>query len=97
MTTCQKVVGRSETGSVIKNYGPTLQPREVSNMTKDEFKTRWESNDNGDGITFEDIANCAIDWGISRSPRTSPMNRVRYNVLKAASVNDAEEFNPTFL
>lgn len=29
-------------------------------MTKEEFKVRWESNENGGGITFNDIANCAI-------------------------------------
>lgn len=34
-------------------------------MTKEKFKKRWESNDNGGGITYEDIAKCAIKWGIS--------------------------------
>ncbi len=63
-------------------------------MTKDKFKSLWESNDSGGGITFDDIAECAIDWGISRTPRILPIYKVRYLVLKAANTTDAEEFNP---
>ena len=61
-------------------------------MTKDEFKKRWESNDNGGGITYEDIANCAVEWGVSRSPRTQEINMIRYRVLKAAQTIDCGEF-----
>lgn len=63
-------------------------------MTKQEFKSRWESNDNGGGITFDDIADCAVSWGINKYPRTSPIYTVRYSVLKAAGTIDAEDFNP---
>lgn len=63
-------------------------------MTKSEFKQRWESNDNGDGITFDEIAQCAQAWGITNTPRIMLITRVRYIVLKAAGTNDAEEFNP---
>lgn len=63
-------------------------------MTKEEFKKRWESDDSGDGITWDDIANCAISWGISSKPRTKPMDDIRYQVLKAAGTNDCEEFAP---
>jgi hypothetical protein len=63
-------------------------------MTKDEFKTRWESDDEGGGITFDDIADCAQDWGIFRRPRTTRIDLVRYRVLVAAGTNDAEEFKP---
>lgn len=63
-------------------------------MTKEEFKQRWESDDNGGGITFNDIANCAKAWGLFLAPRTSEMGRVRYQVLKAANTNDCEDFNP---
>ena len=63
-------------------------------MTKDEFKKRWESNDNGGGITFDDIANCAVAWGLFRTPRTSQIDVVRYRVLKAANTIDAEEYAP---
>ena len=63
-------------------------------MTKEEFKKRWDSNDNGGGITYEDIANCYKQWGLGSSPKTKPIFTVRYQVLKAANTNDAEEFNP---
>lgn len=61
-------------------------------MTKQEFKHRWESNDNGGGITFDDIAECAKAWGIASTPRIMQIDCVRYMVLKAAGTDDAEEF-----
>lgn len=63
-------------------------------MTKEEFKKLWEANENGSGITFDDIADCAVAWGISPRPRTRPIDHIRYMVLKAANVCDAEEYNP---
>ena len=63
-------------------------------MTKEEFKTRWESNDNGGGISYDDIANCAVAWGISRTPRIRRIEVIRYQVLVAAGTVDAEEFKP---
>ena len=63
-------------------------------MTKEEFKARWESNDDGGGITFDDIADCAVAWGLFRTPRTARIDLVRYRVLVAAGTNDAEEFAP---
>lgn len=63
-------------------------------MTKEEFKIRWESSEDGGGITFNDIAQCAVKWGINSRPKTSDMNKVFYAVLKAANTNDFEEFNP---
>lgn len=62
--------------------------------TKEDFKRLWEANEHGSGITFDDIAECARAWGISSSPRTRPIDEIRYKVLKAAQVNDAEEYNP---
>ena len=64
-------------------------------MTKEEFKARWESNEDGGGITYDDVAECAKDWGISSTPRTSQMDLVTYKVLKAANCSDAEEYNPS--
>jgi hypothetical protein len=61
-------------------------------MTKAEFKRRWESDDNGGGITFEDIAACAVAWGIIATPKTQDMYSVRYRVLVAAGTNDAAEW-----
>lgn len=61
-------------------------------MNKTEFKTRWESDDEGGGITFDDVANCAKSWGITSKPRMMPIAEIRYRVLKAANTKDAEEF-----
>jgi len=61
-------------------------------MTKEKFKERWESNEDGGGIIGQDIANCAIEWGISSRPYTRNMDTIRYQVLKAAEVSDAEDF-----
>ena len=63
-------------------------------MTKEEFKRRWESNDRS--ITFEDIAKCAIEWGVCEKPRIRPLSQVRYEVLVAAGVSDAEEYKPDY-
>lgn len=63
-------------------------------MTKEEFKKLWEANSCGSGITYDDIAECAIAWGISSHPRTRPIDEITYRVLKAAQTNDAEEYNP---
>lgn len=63
-------------------------------MTREEFKARWESNDNGGGITFNDIAECAKAWGLYATPRTAQIDVVRYRVLVAAGCSDAEEFKP---
>lgn len=63
-------------------------------MNKYEFKERWESNDSGGGITYDDIADCYIKWGLGQHPKTRPMDTVRYLVLKSANTCDAEDFNP---
>lgn len=63
-------------------------------MTKEEFKQRWEGDDSGGGISFDDIAECAADWGLFRSPRTTRIDLVRYRVLVAAGTDDAESYNP---
>lgn len=63
-------------------------------MTKEEFKIKWESSEDGGGITMEDIACCAKTWGISSSPKTRPMDLILYQVLLSANVTEAEEYNP---
>lgn len=63
-------------------------------MTKSEFKKRWESGDDGGGINYDDIADCAKEWGIAARPMIMPIHLVRYRVLKAAGTNDAEDFAP---
>jgi len=57
-------------------------------MTKEEFKRRWELDDRGDGITYEDIANCAIEWGLCAVPRIRPLDSIRKMVLEAAGVEE---------
>ena len=79
---------------MIAVLGTALNWRKNMSMTKQEFKQRWESNDNGGGITFDDIAECAKVWGISSTPRILQIDRVRYMVLKAEGTDDAEEFAP---
>jgi hypothetical protein len=66
----------------------------MSAMTKEEFKARWESDDNGGGINYDDIADCAVAWGLFSRPKTCRIDVVRYQVLKAAGTVDAEEFTP---
>jgi hypothetical protein len=61
-------------------------------MTKQQFKDKWESDENGGGITFNDIADCAVAWGLYSHPKTSPINEVVYNVLSFAQTGDAEEY-----
>jgi len=63
-------------------------------MTKEEFKTRWDGDDSGGGISYNDIADCAVAWGISRTPKTRRIDLIRYQVLVAAGTVDAEEFKP---
>lgn len=62
--------------------------------TKEKFKELWEANDEGSGITFDDIADCAKDWGLFSRPRCCPIHLVRYKVLCAANCIDAEDYNP---
>lgn len=63
-------------------------------MTRTEFKSRWESGEDGGGITFDDIAECAKSWGLISTPRIRQIEHVRYVVLKAAGTNDADDFGP---
>lgn len=56
-------------------------------MTKEEFKQRWESNDDGGGITSEDIADCAKEWGLFDRPRICEMQKVIDAVLKYANTS----------
>lgn len=57
-------------------------------MTKEDFKKRWDSDDEGGGITFEDIARVAVEWGLYRRPKTSNMMEVKEAVLRAAGCEE---------
>ena len=62
--------------------------------TKEEFKKLWETGEDGSGITFDDIAECAKEWGLYSHPKCCSILMVRYKVLLAAKCLDAEEYNP---
>jgi len=66
----------------------------MTSMTKEEFKNRWEGDIQAGGINFNDIAECAVAWGLFSRPKTCRVDVVRYQVLKAAGTVDAEEFTP---
>jgi len=51
-------------------------------MTKEEFKVRWEQGD----VTFEEVADCAEEWGLTKKPRTMPLHVVLCLVLNAADI-----------
>lgn len=53
-------------------------------MTKAQFKKRWDSNEDGGGITFDDIAQCAVDWGLIQNPRIHRIDVIANMVTKAA-------------
>ena len=57
-------------------------------MTKEEFKARWESDENGGGILFDDVAKCAIAWGISSRPKTENIHKLLDKDLDAANCNE---------
>lgn len=57
-------------------------------MTKEEFRRRWDSSPDGSGITFDDIANCAIEWGIFSRPRIQRIDVVANAVTSAAMCED---------
>lgn len=51
-------------------------------MTRQEFAERWDSGEGGGGITFDEIAECAVDWGITNSPKILPIRDVIAAVVK---------------
>jgi len=52
--------------------------------TKEKFKELWDSDDVGGGMTFDDVADCAKDWGLYSSPRIHDVFEVRDKVIEAA-------------
>lgn len=51
-------------------------------MTKEEFARRWDKDDTGDGITYNEIADCAVAWGLFATPRIHPIQDVKAIVVK---------------
>lgn len=85
-------------GAVIEDDEDTAESESIPTvagssavMTREQFKARWESSDDGGGITYDDIAECAIAWGIARTPRTMQIDKVRNLVLEAAGIKDEDD------
>ncbi|AMM44346.1 hypothetical protein KITKAT_85 [Arthrobacter phage Kitkat] len=53
-------------------------------MTKEEFRERWDSGTDGGGITNDDVADCAVAWGLFDQPRIHPINDVVDAVVAAS-------------
>ena len=51
-------------------------------MTRAEFAERWDKDEHGDGITINEIAECAVAWGLYDSPRIHPIREVSLAVVK---------------
>ena len=60
-------------------------------FTKEKFKELWDSNSIGGGLTFDDIKDCAKDWGLYDNPLQFDMFRVRDAVLRAAGCEMPED------
>lgn len=57
-------------------------------MTKDEFRKRWDGSEDGGGITWDDIADCAVEWGIFSKPKIHRMDVVANAVTAIAECKD---------
>lgn len=57
-------------------------------MTKEEFRKRWDGSPDGGGITFDDIADCAVEWGIFSNPKIHRMDVVANAVTAIAGCKD---------
>lgn len=58
--------------------------------TKEEFKKLWESDETGGGITNEDCADCAREWGLYAFPKSANIQEVVYRVCEAAGVRESD-------
>ena len=75
---------------------PVPKEKEIENgvMTPEQFRERWNSDEEGGGITYEDIAVCARSWGLFPKPKIEPIEKVKMAVLKAAGVQDEQPYTP---
>ena len=70
----------------IKALSKPVTPRA---MTKEEFAARWDSDDSGGGITFDEIADCAKTWGLFGQPKSMDIDRVSKRVVESSGAKDA--------
>lgn len=66
-------------------------------MTKEEFKQKWESNENGGGITNQDIARLYTEWKLGTSPYTKTITYVIWRVCEEANTNDKSYWQNLYL
>lgn len=57
-------------------------------MSREEFAQRWDSDEEGGGITYDDIAECAVAWGITSSPKAQSVDDVARRVVEASGAAD---------
>ena len=60
-------------------------------MTKEEFKKKWESSE-GEAISFQELTECAVSWGIVNKNNMPPIWDYQYKVLEAANCVDSHEY-----
>jgi hypothetical protein len=53
-------------------------------FTKEQFVELWNREDCD--INWEEIADCAVSWGICSTPKTRQMSRVGNMVLRSAGL-----------
>lgn len=61
--------------------GPAEPDPKPEAMSREEFKRRWDARE---PITYDEIADCYVAWGLGSYPRTKPIDSVMDRVLKAA-------------
>ena len=61
-------------------------------MTKEEFKRKWELDE---GITFNDVADCAVKWNITATPRIHNINDILYLLLLEEEEKDETDYKPS--
>lgn len=60
--------------------------------TREDFRKEWEKENSS--LTYLDVTECAIVWGMYDRIKDRPACKFMYEVLKEAGVPDAEDYNP---
>ena len=60
-------------------------------MTREEFKKLWE--DPKSVVTFDQVAEVAVEWGLYKRPKLFPVNDILNAVLEEAGVSDYDEID----
>jgi hypothetical protein len=51
-------------------------------LTKEKFKELWDAPE--DNISMQDVAECAVAWGLYTKPKSHPLNEVLAAVMEYA-------------